>query len=115
MIGLELVVILGAVIVGCGLLGRRLRIADPILLLAGALLGLAPALREVHFPPELMLLVFLLVVLTAAVATAAHALGIDWGRVGAGRRRRRPTRPPSPPSPVSCPGAPSRSCAPRAW
>ncbi|GHS87282.1 putative Na(+)/H(+) exchanger [Actinomycetota bacterium] len=110
MIGLELVVVLGAVIVVCGLLGRRLHVADPVLLLlAGALLGFVPALRDVHLPPELMLLVFLpallywesltaslreiranlrgivltstlLVVLTAAaVATAAHALGIDWG------------------------------------
>ena len=110
MIGLELVVILGAVIVACGALAHRTRIPQPILLLlSGALLGFAPALREVHLPPELMLLVFLpmllywealttslreiratfrgvvltstlLVVLTAAaVAVAGHALGLPWG------------------------------------
>ena len=110
MIGLELVVILGGMIVVCGLLGRRLGIADPVLLLlAGVLLGFAPALRGVHLPPELMLLVFLpallywesltaslreiratlrgvvltgtvLVVVTAAsVALAAHLLGFAWG------------------------------------
>jgi monovalent cation/hydrogen antiporter len=109
MIGLELVVILGVVIVGCGLLGRRLGVADPVLLLlAGVLLGFAPALRGVYLPPELMLLVFLpallywesltaslreiranlrgvvltgtlLVVVTAAVALVAHTLGIAWG------------------------------------
>jgi Na+/H+ antiporter len=109
-IGLELVVILGVVIVVCGLLGRHLGIADPVLLLlAGVLLGFAPAMRGVRLPPELMLLVFLpallyweslttslreiranlrgvvltgtlLVVATAAaVALAAHTLGIAWG------------------------------------
>jgi CPA1 family monovalent cation:H+ antiporter len=109
-IGLELVVVLGAVTVVCGLLSRRLGVAAPVLLLvAGVLLGFAPALRQVHLPPELMLLVFLpallywealttslreiranlrgvvlastlLVVATAAaVAAAAHALGLPWG------------------------------------
>jgi monovalent cation/hydrogen antiporter len=109
-ISLELVVLVGAVIVGCGIVGRRLGIATPVLLLlAGVLLGLVPALRRVHLPPELMLLVFLpallyweslttslreiranlrgvvltstlLVVATAgAVACAAHALGLPWG------------------------------------
>ncbi|WP_454043672.1 Na+/H+ antiporter [Cellulosimicrobium sp. Marseille-Q8652] len=110
MIGLELVVILGAVILACGVLSRRTGIAGPVLLLvAGIVLGFAPALRDVHLPPELMLLVFLpmllywealttslreiratfrgvvltstlLVVATAAaVATVAHALGMPWG------------------------------------
>jgi Na+/H+ antiporter len=59
-ISLELVVIVGLVIVVCGLLGRRLGVATPVLLLlAGVLLGLVPSLRGVHLPPELMLLVFL--------------------------------------------------------
>ena len=60
MIGLELVVILGAVILACGVLSRRTGIAGPILLLlAGIGLGFAPTLRDVHLPAELMLLVFL--------------------------------------------------------
>ncbi|MCG2798561.1 MAG: Na+/H+ antiporter [Cellulomonas sp.] len=80
-----------------------------LLLLLGALLGFVPALRQVHLPPELMLLVFLpallyweaitsslreiranlrgvvltstlLVALTAwAVAAVAHARGMPWG------------------------------------
>jgi len=110
MIGLELVVVLGAVMVACGVLARRVHVAAPILLLlCGVALGFAPALRHVHLPPELMLLVFLpmllywealtislreiratlrgvvlnstlLVVLTAAaVASVAHALGMQWG------------------------------------
>ncbi|QDW62387.1 Na+/H+ antiporter [Oerskovia sp. KBS0722] len=110
MIGLELVVVLGVVIVVCGVLARRTRVADPILLLvAGIALGFVPALRQVHLPPELMLLVFLPVLLyweaitislreiraalrgivltstllvvatAAAVAAAAHALGLPWG------------------------------------
>ncbi|MFE5339706.1 Na+/H+ antiporter [Isoptericola sp. NPDC056578] len=110
MIGLELVVILGAVILACGVLAHRTGVAGPVLLLvAGIALGFAPALRDVHLPPELMLLVFLplllywealtsslreiratfrgvvltstlLVGLTAgAVAVTAHALGLPWG------------------------------------
>jgi CPA1 family monovalent cation:H+ antiporter len=110
MVGLEIVVILGLVIVACGLLSRRSGIAQPVLLLlAGILLGFLPALRELHLPPEIMLLVFLpallyweslttslreiranlrgivltgtlLVVVTAgAVAAASHALGLAWG------------------------------------
>jgi CPA1 family monovalent cation:H+ antiporter len=89
---------------------RRLRIAPPILLLlCGILLGFVPALREVHLPPEAMLLLFLpallyweslttslreirsnlrvivlastlLVIATAAaVAAVGHALGLPWG------------------------------------
>lgn len=107
---LELVVILGATIVVGGTLGRRLGVAPPVLLLVlGLLLGFVPALRTVHLPPELVLLVFLpallfweavtsslreirfnlrgvvltstvLVVLTAAaVAAIAHAYGVPWG------------------------------------
>jgi Na+/H+ antiporter len=53
-------VILGVTILVCAVVARRLRIATPILLLAcGILLGFVPALREVSFPPEVMLLLFL--------------------------------------------------------
>lgn len=110
MLGLELVVVLCAAVLVCQIVGDRLRIAPPVLLfVAGALLGFVPALREVHLPPELVLLVFLpallyweslttslrgirrdlrgivlmstvLVILTAwAVAAVAHALGLPWG------------------------------------
>ncbi|WP_327725406.1 Na+/H+ antiporter [Streptomyces europaeiscabiei] len=110
MLGLELVVVLCATVLVCQVVGDRLRIAPPILLLAaGALLGFVPALREVHLPPEAMLLLFLpallyweslttslrgirqdlrgimlmstaLVILTAwAVAAVAHAQGLPWG------------------------------------
>lgn len=110
MLGLELIVVLCATVLVCQAAGDRLRIAPPILLLAaGALLGFVPALREVHLPPEAMLLLFLpallyweslttslrgirqdlrgimlmstaLVILTAwAVAAVAHAQGLPWG------------------------------------
>src|SRR6186713_325633 len=60
MLGLELVVVLGATLLLAGVLARRLRVAPPILLLlCGVLLGLVPALRQVHLPPEAMLLLFL--------------------------------------------------------
>jgi CPA1 family monovalent cation:H+ antiporter len=110
MLGLELVVVLGATLLFAGVLARRLRIAPQILLLVcGVLLGFVPALREVHLPPEAMLLIFLpallyweslttslreirsnlrvivlastlLVIATAgAVAAVGHALGLPWG------------------------------------
>src|SRR4051812_15517715 len=110
LLGLELVVVLGTTILACGFLARRVRIAPPVLLLtSGVLLGFVPALREVHLPPETMLLLFLpallywesmttslreirsnlrpivllstvLVVVTAgAVAAVAHGLGMPWG------------------------------------
>ncbi|WP_028047963.1 Na+/H+ antiporter [Cellulomonas sp. URHE0023] len=110
MFGLELVVVLGVTILVCGLVGRRMHIASPVLLLlAGVMLGFAPALRQAQLPPELMLLVFLplllyweslttslreiranfrgivltstlLVVVTAwAVAATAHVAGVPWG------------------------------------
>jgi Na+/H+ antiporter len=110
MLGLELVVLLGLAV----LLGRaasaRFGVAPPIALLAaGALLGFVPALRAVHLPPELVLLLFLPVLLyweslttslreiranlrgivllatvlviatAAAVAVVAHTLGLPWG------------------------------------
>jgi NhaP-type Na+/H+ or K+/H+ antiporter len=59
-LGLELVVVLGATILLCNLAAGRLRVAPPILLLAcGALLGFVPALRSVQLPPEVVLLLFL--------------------------------------------------------
>ncbi|POM23829.1 Sodium, potassium, lithium and rubidium/H(+) antiporter [Actinomadura rubteroloni] len=60
MLGLELVVVLGAAVLAGNVAGRRLRIAPPVLLLAGGvLLGFVPALRRVHLPPEAVLLLFL--------------------------------------------------------
>jgi CPA1 family monovalent cation:H+ antiporter len=110
MLGLELVVVLGATLLLSSVLGRRLRVPPPVLLLlCGVLLGFVPALREVHLPPEAMLLIFLpallwweslttslreirsnlraivllstgLVIATAAaVAVAAHPLGLPRG------------------------------------
>lgn len=110
MLGLELTVVLGATLLVAGVLGRRLRVPPPVLLLLlGVLLGFVPALREVHLPPEAMLLLFLpallyweslttslreirsnlrvivlastlLVIATAAaVAAVGHALGLPWG------------------------------------
>src|SRR3954462_3905812 len=110
MLGLEAVVVLGAALLAGSVLARRARIAPPVLLLAcGLLLGFVPALREVHLPPEAMLLIFLpallyweslttslreirsnlrvivlastlLVIATAAaVAAVGHALGLEWG------------------------------------
>lgn len=110
LLALELVVVLGVAVLLGSVLGRRLRIAPPVVLLVGGvLLGFVPRLREVHLPPEAVLLVFLpallfweslttslreiranlrgivlmstgLVIATAAgVAVAAHALGLPWG------------------------------------
>jgi Na+/H+ antiporter len=60
LLGLELVVILGAVVLAVGVLARRVHIAAPILLLlAGVALGVVPMLREVQLPPEVVLLLFL--------------------------------------------------------
>jgi Na+/H+ antiporter len=109
-LGLELLVALGVAILLCHLAGNRYRIAPPVLLLAaGVLLGFVPALREVHLPPEVVLLLFLpallywesittplrgirrdlrgiilmgtvlVLVTAAAVAVIAHALGMAWG------------------------------------
>jgi CPA1 family monovalent cation:H+ antiporter len=107
---LALVVAVGlAVLLGTGV-ARRTGLAPPMLLLvAGLLLGFVPPLRQVHLPPEAVLLLFLpillywesftsslreirsnlrvivllstiLVALTAAgVAVAAHLLGLPWG------------------------------------
>ena len=106
----EFIVVLGAAVLLCTAAAGRLRVPPAVLLLAlGALLGFVPALREVHLPPETVLLVFLpallyweslttslreirsnlrgivlmatalVVVTAAAVAVVAHALGLAWG------------------------------------
>jgi Na+/H+ antiporter len=60
MLGLELVVVLGATLLLAGVVARRLRVPPQVLLLVcGVLLGFVPALRRVHLPPEAMLLIFL--------------------------------------------------------
>ena len=102
--------ILGAAVLACSLVASRFRLAPPVLLLAcGALLGFVPALRRVHLPPLVVLLLFLPALLyweslttslreirsnlrvivlmstalvigtAAAVAAVAHALGLLWG------------------------------------
>ena len=107
---LELVVAVGLVVLVVSAVARRVQVPPPALLLvAGVLLGLVPALREVHLPPEAVLLLFLpvllywesftsswreirtnarvvvllstvLVVATAwLVAVTAHAMGMPWG------------------------------------
>ena len=110
MSSLELVVAIGVAVLVCVSLARRFGVAPPVLLLiAGLLLGFVPALRQVHLPPEAVLLLFLpvllywesftsslreirsnlrvivlmstvLIALTAAgVAVTAHWLGLPWG------------------------------------
>ncbi|HET9143334.1 Na+/H+ antiporter [Actinophytocola sp.] len=60
MLGLELVVVLGVAVLVCSVAAERLRVAPPVLLLAGgALVGFVPALRGISLPPEVMLLLFL--------------------------------------------------------
>ena len=55
-----LIVALGASILAGGVLGSRLGIAPPVLMLAcGVLLGFVPKLRGVSLPPEVVLLIFL--------------------------------------------------------
>ncbi len=64
MLGLELVVVLGAALLLGYTAASRLRIAPPILLLIlGLLLGFIPALREAFLPPQVVLLIFLPVLL----------------------------------------------------
>jgi monovalent cation/hydrogen antiporter len=59
LLGLELVV-LGAAVPARAIIARRFRVASPVLLLAcGVLLGFVPAMRRVHLPPEVVLLLFL--------------------------------------------------------
>jgi Na+/H+ antiporter len=62
--GLELVVVLGVAVLVCGIVGRRFRIAPPVLLLlSGALLGLLPSVGGVQLPSEVVLFIFLPVLL----------------------------------------------------
>ncbi|MFB8176013.1 Na+/H+ antiporter [Streptomyces sp. NPDC055966] len=110
MLGLELVVVLGLAVLLAEITGKRLKIAPPVLLLIiGALVGFVPALRQVHLPPDVVLLLFLPVLLyweslttslreirrnlrgivllstllvigtAGAVAVVAHALALPWG------------------------------------
>ena len=110
MASLELVVAIGLAVLVVTAVARRVHVPPPALLLvAGILLGLVPALREAHLPPEAVLLLFLPVLLywesftsslagdpqqrsggraaehragratAALVAVAAHALGMMWG------------------------------------
>jgi monovalent cation/hydrogen antiporter len=59
-LGLEIVVALGAATLICHALARRLGVTPQIMLLAsGVLLGFVPALRGVSLPPQVMLLLFL--------------------------------------------------------
>jgi Na+/H+ antiporter len=104
-----LVVVLGGSVLAGDILGQRLRVPPPlVLLLIGVGLGFVPSLREVHLPPEVMLLLILpallywdslttsvrearanlrgilllgtalVVVTAAAVASVAHAIGLSW-------------------------------------
>ena len=61
MLGLEMVVVVGVALVLCGALAQRFPVQRPSRCWwSGALLGLVPALREVHLPPpEVVLLLFL--------------------------------------------------------
>lgn len=64
MLGLEVVVVLGLILLFGYTAAQRLRIAPPIVLLVlGLLLGFIPVLREVFLPPEVVLLIFLPVLL----------------------------------------------------
>src|SRR3954471_24353859 len=109
LIGLELIVALGAAIVVSEVVAPRLRLPVPVLeLLCGVLLGFVPVFRDVHLPPQAVLLIFLpmllyweslttslreirrnlrgivllstaLVIVTAAtVAATAHYFGVAW-------------------------------------
>lgn len=74
MVGLELAVVLGIGVLLCGAIGPRLRISQPVLLLAfGVLAGLLPSLREVDLPPEVVLLLFLPILLYWESLTASCA------------------------------------------
>jgi monovalent cation/hydrogen antiporter len=109
-IALVLAVVLGVVLLACRTLSARTGVPAPVLqLVCGLLVGFVPALRDVHLPAEVVLLLFLpvllywesltiglrgvrenlrlssllatvLVALTAAaVAVTGHALGLAWG------------------------------------
>jgi Na+/H+ antiporter len=62
--GLELVMVLGVAALVCSVVGRRFRIAPPVLLLvSGGLLGFLPSLSQVQLPAEVVLFIFLPVLL----------------------------------------------------
>jgi monovalent cation/hydrogen antiporter len=62
--GLELAVILGAALLGGGVIADRLRIPGPmVLLVLGAALSFVPGLSGIALPPEVVLLLFLPVLL----------------------------------------------------
>ncbi|GAB2915745.1 Na+/H+ antiporter [Rhodococcus aerolatus] len=64
MLGLEVVVAIGAALVLSGLLARRVPVAPALLLLGfGVLLGFSTELRRAELPPEVVLLLFLPVLL----------------------------------------------------
>jgi len=107
---LVILVVIGAAVLAGTTLARRTRVSPPlVLLVCGVVLGLAPRLREVSLPPDVVLLLFLpvllfweslatslreirsnlrgvilnstvlVIVTAAAVAAVAHALGMPWG------------------------------------
>lgn len=60
LLGVEIVVVLGVAILASGAAARRVRVPAPLLLLvAGILLGFAPALRAARLPPDAVLVLFL--------------------------------------------------------
>lgn len=60
LVGLQLVVVLGAALLAANVAAQRLRVAPPVLLLLiGVLLAFVPSLRGVHLPPDVVLLLFL--------------------------------------------------------
>ncbi|MEU2779361.1 cation:proton antiporter [Streptomyces sp. NPDC007162] len=64
MLGLELVVVLGVAVLVGNVVGQRLGIAPPVVLLVtGVLLGFVPAVWEAQLPPDVVLLLFLPVLL----------------------------------------------------
>ena len=60
MLGLELVVVVGLTVLLGGVAAARVRLAPPVLMLAGGVvLGFLPAFRETHLSPEAVLFLFL--------------------------------------------------------
>ncbi|WP_194908481.1 Na+/H+ antiporter [Catenulispora rubra] len=60
MLALTVIVVIGACVLASGIVGNRLGVAPPVLMLAaGVLVGFVPRLRGVNLPPDTVLLVFL--------------------------------------------------------
>src|SRR4051794_39092658 len=78
--GLEITVLLGAVILGAAVAAPRLRIPAPlVLVLLGLALGFVPELRDVQLPPDTMLLLFLPVLLFwESLTTSLRAIRRDF-------------------------------------